>query len=344
MKAYIFDGKSHYLTLKSVYEVEAGGKLERSSTQTRYSLVNLLGMGVEDVIEELDIIKLEISPSLSVWGFVIEPSYDSDKKDALEITIGMGTDGLNSDAYIDVSTSKVDVVGYLIGQVVDTTNVPYYLAGSGEGYIISPDKTLPLEQCFRQLYRQGFKEKITVEGEDRKRLKIEIVKEPKEYTINLEGVLRYEMEFSNDNFNAVIAYQKETSGEEEAIWKADEVYLNESGGVTTDKAAAIRPIKARVEIINVGEYSFDKIANLLKNQEYKNHIKIEIDANNYLYREIICQSLWMSIGSKINIYLKNGKLVSSLLDEISYEEGVISMVLGGGSARMWDRVKERVKR
>lgn len=346
MIAYVFDGKSEVLQQKGVYVVAGNPELERSSTQERYSEIVLLGPGVENTVKHLDLIKIELGNFRVAWGFAISPHYSKEEPDCLEISFGFGSDGYLSDIYLDVSTIKNNIIDYLGDELVNV-GLPVWIergiTGDRSGYVVTPNHELSAHQCFRQLYRQGFIEypwvfEYELHGSLQRRLYMRYVKRERKYTINLEDALDYEVEFSRDKYNCLRSFYTD---DKDVIHRGITVYLTADGGITDNVYYATKPIIRRDEHFSQNDYSREAVENKLRDQEYQNYIQITFDLNTYIYNFMVEKDIFTTIGANVDIWLDSETKESSIIDEISLYNDIVTLTLGQGSRRIFDKLKKK---
>lgn len=331
MIAYIY---SYKLELKGLVEVAEPLEIERSCVQERYTTMELL-LRDKFIVEQKDFIKLEHNGGI-LWGNLLEVDYDYHVNNIYEVTVGFGSDMLDLPMYIDSSFEKANIFEYMRAEFLDKymNTLPIKIRGSGKGYIIAPDRFLPFSQAIRQLLRQNYEESVYYENGY---IIIEFSYNPEIKQINLEDTLECNISFSRDNINSVVAYRKAEDEETDTrFFQMAKRFLTHSGQITNNVHQSIKPLSMLELIYTYDEYSIEKVENELRSLSYNNNIEMKI-SNDYIYKDIIDENIFKSLGKKVDIFI-NGNFLPSIINEIKVENGIFTIVFGQGSTRLFDRI------
>lgn len=368
MICYIYDGSKDHLELKSVLEADPSTPLFKSTEQEAYSTIVLVGKDA-DLCRKFDLIKIE-THKMTLWGMLIEPEI-SDVSDVCETTVALGCDGLLSEAHIDNSSIKNDMAKY----IANMFNSCYYItapmaldlnASSGAGYVIAPDNSLPIAQCLRQLYKQNFEIKYRIGSYMGSGTKLIYTLKKRSntptFTINADDTLSYEVEFTKDKVTAVKGWGRQNA---DAPWiNTGNAFVMNDGSVQffinfPTPTNYYKPVQfenvyiEKEEDEDYGQFQSRLIAemkNILQNQEYNNSIVIQVDIENWLYKDVFFssflptsddpfKSIFDAIGISGTFVLKNGEKMKTVLNEIELSENVATLTFGLGNRRLFDRLK-----
>lgn len=352
MIGYIYDGSKDSLVLKGWTEFSDSTPLNKAASKESYSVIKLVG-DVASQIKEFDIIQIE-NNDISLWGGIIEAVLTDSDVNSIEVTIALDTDWILADAFRQKGqpTTETDMYDWLYEQYKSI----YLFSGSGEllntpiqmtkfddatsfsGFVIFNDLNLPYAQCCRQLLKQGIKFRYEIRNDYLYMIPYKDVLDP--ISLNLEGALKYTIQFSKDTINSLRVFTSSDTGE---VFRQT-LNLDRNGDIKVFQAIPqnelIRPIKQRTEVFDATTWSQDAI-NTLKNQQYENYVEIVIN-KDYLYYEwlFINDDPFYSLGREVRLYLPEYNYdVKSVIEEIEYTPEKIRIVFSQGSKRLFDKLK-----
>lgn len=357
MTVLVYDGKQSTLQIKAVLSCDPNTIISKSSSQERYSTMVLVGENA-NLCRKFDVIKIETNLYVE-WGIIVEPTI-TDVVDKVEVIVGIGTDGLISEAFNDGKVTKTNMYSFLQSQydMLYKETTPHRMtladATTFSGYIITTDFDLPLAQMIRQLFRQGIKVDRYVASDNtlhfkpyRSHSENQVI-----FEINFDDVKEYEVEFSKDMINALRVFGR-APGDNTVPYFKISAYLNSSGSVvysTGIAPTAVLPIHSDIEVIqqetnesitNYDARIVETVNNILRNQAYSNYISITVDLNDWIYRDFIFRhnSLFDVLGDTGLITLKTGEVLKTVINEIEIINETARLTFGLGNSRLFDRIK-----
>lgn len=336
MLAYVYDGSQDKLSiLRGMFTIPDDVILIKSSSDEQFSTITLLGDGANTVAKG-DMIKIE-SVLYNGWAFIMEPNI-TNRHDVVETTIALETDGLISEGFNwGGNLTKADMFTFLYNNydMLYKTWHPHRIKASDKttfsGYITFTDFDLPMAQMFRQLFRQGIRVDIYVDINKNLCFKPHRVHAENTvmFDINLDGVVSYEHEASNQSYNSLRVFVEDGNGNNAyyGTW-----FLTKDGGVVWNPSteAAVRsiqkPIQSRIEIYT-NDVTANDIANNSKNKlltdQYQNSLSITFNKEWVYYDELIKfkDNIFKNLGSRGYVTITNGvRLIANIVGIEVYRE------------------------
>lgn len=277
----------------------------------------------------------------NVLVFIKNIVVDENDPLAVEITVAIGSDGIDEEVYLTTSTTQnniIDTLGSsLTGIYWQYLNRPIQFVEDEpiSGYIRNTDQYLPLGQCIRQLATQGVVERGSLSA-DGKNVVFNYTKPTREYVINTEDTIKTIITFAKDTYTAYILINAEDLTQRKyAVLRADGEI-----GITLTQLDTSLSFIPKVEIVEASKFTQEECNNALRAQSYKNSIELTILPNSYVFNGMLeTNNIFSTIGTKLNVYLKSGELVRTTISEIELVNGVVKMVLGVSKTRFIDKLK-----